>query len=246
MISRREFLQATAAAGALVSTSAWARWGARPRSRDCPGRHPALRSAGAGDDPVSGRHPRPAGAAAFPRALGQSRRGRGEGPAAASDGCRVPGPFQHGRRFARGVCPDIRRFRPARPQLWQDRQARPHRHVGQGCARRARRGRGAAARRRRHLAGRLERAPDQGPGHGRRHVGAEARRHDLALGIHARRRAGEGDRRGGPLRLPSAEHPRQGMERAGLPAAQAVRRAASRSPSSARRCRAPPSPIRAG
>ena len=54
---------------------------------------------------------------------------------------------------------------------------------------------------------------DQGPGHGRLHGAAEARRHDRPLGVHARRRAREGDRRRARLSVPRAEHPRHRMER---------------------------------
>ena len=43
----------------------------------------------------------------------------------------------------------------------------------------------AVPRRRRHLAGQLHVARQQGPGHGRLHGAAEARRHDRPLGVHA-------------------------------------------------------------
>ena len=56
--------------------------------------------------------------------------------------------------------------------LRPDGRARSHRHARQGDPRRARRRQGAAARWRRHLAGQLDLAADQGPGHGRRHVRA--------------------------------------------------------------------------
>ena len=51
------------------------------------------------------------------------------------------------------------------------------------------------SRRRRYLAEQLHRAADQGPGHGRLHGAAQARRHDRPLGIHARHRSRQGDRR---------------------------------------------------
>ena len=53
----------------------------------------------------------------------------------------------------------------------------------------------------------------QGPGHGRLHGAAEARRHGRPLGVHARRRARQGDHREARLPVPRAEHPRHRMER---------------------------------
>ena len=96
--------------------------------------------------------------------------------------------------IGRGLRADLRRLHGARQELRPDRRPRPHRHHRQDDPRRARRPR-AVPRRRRHLAEQLHVARQQGPGHGRLHGAAQAGRHDRALGVHARRRAGEGTRR---------------------------------------------------
>ncbi len=160
------------------------RWPRRPR-RSCPGgwtralraaapdagRPAALRAARQRHARPRHRHPRAARAAAVPRAVGQPRRRRGEGPGAAPHRPRPSRSLQDPAGLGRGLRADLGGFRRAGQELRPARRARPHRHHREGDPRRARRPR-RVPRRRRHLAEQLHVAGQQGPGHGRLHGAA--------------------------------------------------------------------------
>jgi len=210
MISRREFLQAAAATvGARIG-----RLDARVRAT---ARHPgpasAPRSAGRQRDAGPSRRPaRPAQAGAVSRVVRQHRRRRGARPASARHRASVPRRVQDRARLVARLRLHRRGFFRAGADLRPDGGTGPHRDRTQAYPRRASRSH-ACPGRRRHLAGQLHVAREQGPGHGRLHVAAQARRHDRPLGVHLRRRARQGADREARLSLPRAERPRHRMER---------------------------------
>ena len=192
-------------------------------------------------------HPRAARSAAFPRAVRQHRRRRGQG--------RRPSHQRQGLSW-RGSALSAKS-----PEAYaltdQDfaELARAYGRMG-GLDRIAtvvksdpRRAAGphAAARRRRHLDQQLDVAADQGAGHGRCHEPARARCHDRPLGVHARRGARQGDRRQAAVsrswRRTSAT---PSSRTRSSPPTRCSSAAASRSPSSARPFPSRRSPIRAG
>ncbi len=141
------------------------------------------------------RLPRATAADLFPRAQRQPghRRGARQGRRTwSASTCSRPSAFS--RAAAEAHAFTYLDFEQA-ANLRQGRRLRPSRHAGEDAAGRA--ARRAAARRRRHLAGFGDRAVDQGPGHGRRLQAARRGRDDRSLGVHLRRRAGQGDRRQG-------------------------------------------------
>ena len=86
-------------------------------------------------------------------------------------------------------------FRRARQELRPARRPRPHRDRAESDPRRARRPHACSSTAATPGRTATRRMRDQGPGHGRLHGAAEARRHGRPLGVHARRRARQGDHR---------------------------------------------------
>ena len=210
MISRREFLQVAAATAAIVPGGRTRAFAQQRLTQDAAA---AARRPGRQRHPRSPRRPaRPAQAGAVSRAVGQHRRRRRARTIAA---CHRPGvsrPVQDPGRLRQRLCLHRGGFRGARPNLRQARRARPDRHRAQDDPRRAP-GPHPVPRRRRHLAEQLHVLAQQGPGHGRLHGAVEARRHDRPLGVHARRRARQGNRQDARISVSRAEHPRHRMER---------------------------------
>ncbi len=171
----------------------------------------------AGQLPALHRLPRATHARALPRAVGEPRHRRRQGPAAAPRRQRIPEALRGQAGHARGARVHLPRLHGGGPRLRQGRWLRPHGHAGEAapcvappCA---------AARRRRHLAGLRHGAVDQRSGHGRRLQAPRRRRDGAALGVHARRGSGEADRREGLRgedRLRRAEREDHGLRRPGL------------------------------
>ncbi len=110
MITRREILQVGAATAALAAGGGFTRAMAQQRltrSRTAEVRRARQRHAAA-----CRRHPRPTDAGLFPRAVDQSRRRRGEGAAAASDGQGFSQALRYRGEIRRGLCADRRRISP--------------------------------------------------------------------------------------------------------------------------------------
>ncbi len=160
------------------------------------------------------RHPRAVEADLVPRTRDQPRRRRRQGPAAACDRGRFPQDVRY--RAGQPAClrADLSGFRRTGEDLWPDGRPRPLRDRHQRDPRRA--ARCAAARWRRHLAGLAHGAQDQRAGHGQRDERAEARRDDLALGVHPRHRPRDRDCRCPALPVPRRQHLRCRMGRARL------------------------------
>ena len=154
----------------------------------------ALRAARQRHAAACHRCARPADAGLFPRAVEQSRRRRREGPAAAHHRQGLSRALRHSGEVGRRLCADRGRFRGAGAKLWPHRRARPPRDRREGGARRARRRRVLLLDGGDTWQGSLGANRTRGPGHGRLLHAAEARRHDRPLGVHLRRRAGEGAR----------------------------------------------------
>ena len=180
-LGRRALLQVAAAMAALGGA------GRRAAAPADAGRPAALQGDRPGHAAQLHRPACAARAALFPRAVGQYRRRQRSRAAAAYRRREAAGGLQGRPRQRRCLCARLHRLRGSRAHLRPARRARPAVDPDQGDPRRARR-QGAAARRRRHLAGQLQRAADQGRRHGEDHERAQARRHDRALGIHLRRR----------------------------------------------------------
>ena len=210
MISRRDFLQLAAATAALAA----GRLDARPRAAAAdPGRAAALRCRRQCHAGSCRRHPRPARAGAVPRAVGQPRRRRGQGTGAA---CHRPGiarSLQDPAGLGRGLCAELATTSPRWPRAYGrlgglDRIATILKAI------RAERGDRVV-----FLDGgdTWQNSYTSLQSKGQDMVDCmallQAGRHGRPLGVHARRRARQGDRRQARLSVPGAEHPRHRMER---------------------------------
>ena len=213
-MNRREFLQAVAAAAAAgLPVDA-------PAALDLAAgaavlrRYRALRQR---EPAALHRLPRAASAHPISRAERQPGRRRRAWPAAASRRRGAAPAFRHRARDARRARVHLPRLHARGSGVRPDgrlRASRDARREAEGIAPRC-----AAARRRRHVAGLGDGALDAGPGHDRRAEAPGRRRDDRPLGVHARRRAREGGRRGRLQRedrLRRAEREDRGLRRPGV------------------------------
>ena len=175
-------------AGASTPPALAQRQGADPGTTCC-----ASRRLGQLTHPELHRPACPAHAALFPRAVGQHRRRRGQGPAAAPRRREAAGATS---RSARGSADAYAlgsdRLRRAGAHLRPHRRARPHGDPDQGDPRRARPGKVLLLDGGDTWQGSYTSLQTKGARHGEGHERAQARRHDRALGIHLRRKRVEG------------------------------------------------------
>ena len=187
MISRRDFLQVAAATAALAARPAGRARFAQQRLTQAD----LLRFEPLGNVTLRPRHrhPRPAPAGLFPRAVDQPRRRRGARAwCRISPAARLLDHLQDPAGIGAGLRADLGGFRRARQEL------RPASAASTASPPSSRRSAPSAATASLFLDGgdtwqnSYTSLSDQGPGHGRLHGAAQARRHDRPLGVHARRR----------------------------------------------------------